>query len=66
MLNVTQTSVKQATLLDGVDVGLPKWCTCGRGINYSVHKGMKAISNVEVHWICEYYKPVNKHIYNGQ
>ena len=41
------------TLLDGVDVGLPKWCICGRGINHSVHKGMKDISNVEVHWVCE-------------
>ena len=39
----------QTTLLDGVDVGPPKWGVCGRGLNGSVHEGMKDISNVKVH-----------------
>ena len=34
---------KQTTLLDGVVVGSPKWCLCGRGLNRSVHEGMKDI-----------------------
>ena len=32
-------SVSQQTmLLDGVDVGPPKWCVCGYGLNHSVHE----------------------------
>ena len=34
---------KLTTLLEGVDVGLPKWHVCGRGINRFVHEGMKDI-----------------------
>ena len=40
---------KQTTLLDNVDVGLPKWLVCGRGLNRSVHEGMNDISNVNDH-----------------
>ena len=40
---------KQATLLDGLDVRLLKWCVCGCGLNRLVHEGMNHISNVEVH-----------------
>ena len=29
---------KQATLLDGVDVGPLKWCVCGCGLNQFVHE----------------------------
>ena len=49
MLFVTQTSVKRVLLLDGIDVGPPKWPIYGRGLNQSVHEGMKDISNVKVH-----------------
>ena len=55
MLNVMaihvqcHTNVSKQTLLDGIDVGLPKWCVCGHGLNQSVHEGMKDISNVKVH-----------------
>ena len=49
MLYVTQTSVKQTMLLDGINVGPPKWGIYGRGLNRSVHEGMKDISNVKVH-----------------
>ena len=38
---------KQATLLDGVDVGPLKWRGCG--LNRFVHEGMNDISNVKVH-----------------
>ena len=40
---------KQATLLDGVNVGPLKWRVCGCGLNRFVHEGMKCISNVKVH-----------------
>ena len=40
---------KQATLLDGVDVGPLKWRVCGFGLNCFVHEGMNGISNVKVH-----------------
>ena len=40
---------KQTTLLDGVDIGPPKWRVCGCGLNQSVHEGMDNNSNVEVH-----------------
>ena len=33
----------QTTLLDGVDIGPPKWRVCGRGIKQFVHEGMKNI-----------------------
>ena len=36
-------------LLNGVDVGPPKWCICGCDLNRFVHEGMKDISNVKVH-----------------
>ena len=36
-------------LLDGIDVGPPKRCLYGRGLNRSVNEGMKDISNVKVH-----------------
>ena len=42
-------SVKQITLLDGVDVGPSKWGVCGRGLNRSVHEAMNDDSNVKVH-----------------
>ena len=40
---------KQAMLLAGVDIGLPKWRVCGCGLNQFVHEGMNDISNVKVH-----------------
>ena len=40
---------KQTTLLNGVDLGPPKWCVCGHGLNQFVHEDMKDISNVQVH-----------------
>ena len=40
---------KQASLLDGIDVGLLKWRVCGCGLNRIVHEGMNDISNVKVH-----------------
>ena len=40
---------KQATLLDGLDVSLLKWCVCGCGLNQFVHEGMNHISNEKVH-----------------
>ena len=36
-------------LLDGVEVGPPKWCVCGHGLNQSVYEGMNDISNVMIH-----------------
>ena len=42
--------------MDGVDVGPPKWCVCGRGLNLSDHEGMNDISNVKVQWKCKYHK----------
>ena len=39
----------KTTLLDGVDVGPPKWGVCEHGLNRSVHEGMKDISNVKIH-----------------
>ena len=45
-----QTNVgKQTTLLDGVDVGLPKKRVCWRDLNRSVHEAMNNISNIKVH-----------------
>ena len=41
--------IKQATLLDGLDVSPLKWRVCGCGLNRFVHEGMNHISNVEVH-----------------
>ena len=40
---------KQTTLLDGIDVGPPKWCVCGRGLNQFVHDDMNTNSMVKVH-----------------
>ena len=40
---------KQATLLDGLDVSLLKWCVCGCDLNRFVHESMNHISNVKVH-----------------
>ena len=39
----------KATLLDGVEVGLLKWCISGCGLNRFDHEGMNDISNVKVH-----------------
>ena len=39
---------KQATLLDGVDVGALKWPVCGLGLDRLVHEGMNDISDVKV------------------
>ena len=41
---------KQATLLDGVDVGPFKLRVCGCGLNQFVHEGMNGISNVKIHF----------------
>ena len=41
--------IKQATLLEGLDVRPLKWRVCGCGLNRFVHEGMNHISNVEVH-----------------
>ena len=41
---------KQATLLDGIDVGPLKWRVCGCGLNWLVNEGMNDISNVTVHF----------------
>ena len=35
---------KETMLLDGIDVDLPNWRVCGRGLNHSVNEGMKDIS----------------------
>ena len=40
---------KQTALLDGIEVGLPKWCVCGSGLNRSIHEGMNNILNIKVH-----------------
>ena len=55
-LNVTVVRVqrqakvsKETTLLDGFDLGPPNWRVYVRGLNHSVHEGMKGISNVKVH-----------------
>ena len=40
--------IKQATLLDGIDVSTLKWRVCGCGLNRFVHEGMNGISNVKV------------------
>ena len=40
---------KQATLLDGLEVSLLKWCGCGCGLNRFVHEGISHISNVKIH-----------------
>ena len=41
--------IKQATVLDGLDVSPLKWRVCGCGLKRFVHEGMNHISNVEVH-----------------
>ena len=49
---------KQTTLLDGIDVGPPKWRVCRRGLNQIVHEGMNGISDVKVHFKrgeCKYF-----------
>ena len=50
---------KQATLLDGVDVGPLKWRVYGCGLNRFIHEGMNNISNVkssfkDLHWKRKY------------
>ena len=40
---------KQTTLLDGNDIGTPKWGVRGRGLNRSIHEGLNDTSNVKVH-----------------
>ena len=49
MVNVTQTSVKKATLKDGLDNSPLKLRVCGCFLNRFVHEGMNDISNVKVH-----------------
>ena len=49
MCSTSHNVCKQTTLLDGIDVGSPKWCVCGCGLNPSVHEGMKDISTVKGH-----------------
>ena len=41
--------IKQAMLLDGLDVSPLKWRICGCGLNRFVHEGMNHISNEEVY-----------------
>ena len=41
--------IKQATLLGNIDVGPPKLCVCGCGLNRFVNECMIDISNVTVH-----------------
>ena len=48
---------KQTALLEGVDVGPPKWRVCGSGLIQSIHEGVTDISNVNIHiktrnWKC--------------
>ena len=49
---------KQTKLLDGIDVGPPKWHLSGHGSNLSIHEGMNGILNEKVHkdsqWKCKY------------
>ena len=40
---------KQATLLDGLDIGPLKWRVCGCGLNRFVHEGMNGILHVKVY-----------------
>ena len=40
---------EQTILLDGLNVGLPKSCVYGSGLNRFSHEGMNDISNVKVH-----------------
>ena len=40
---------KQTTILNGVDIGQPKWRICGRSLNRFVNEDMKDISNVKIH-----------------
>ena len=39
---------KQTQLLDGVDIGSPKWHVCGRCLDKFVHVGMMDISKVHL------------------
>ena len=45
---------KQTTLLDGIDVGPPKWHICGCGLNRSVHLGMSDVPKRKIHRKCKY------------
>ena len=40
---------EKATILNGIDICPPKWRVYGRGLNRSVHEGMKDNSNVKFH-----------------
>ena len=42
-------NISKQTVLDGIDVGLPKWGISGCDLNRSVHEGMNDMSNVKVH-----------------
>ena len=42
-------NISRQMLLDGIDVGLPNWYVCRRGLNQSVHEGINNISNVTIH-----------------
>ena len=41
-------SANKQTLLDGVEIGQPKWPICGHDLNRSVNEGMNDISKVKV------------------
>ena len=43
ILDQHHANVRKQTLLDGDEVGPPKWHICGRGLNHSVHEGMNNI-----------------------
>ena len=52
-----QTNVsKQTTLLDGVDIGMPKQRVCWRGLKSSVHEAMKCKGSFkDSQWKCKYF-----------
>ena len=43
------------TLLDGIDVGHPKWRLCWCGLNQSVHEEMEDISFKDLQCKCGYF-----------
>ena len=45
---------KQTTLLDGVDVGQPKWRVFGCGLDRLVHEGKCKGSFKDSQWTCKY------------
>ena len=52
---------KQTTLLDGVDVGPPKWHICGRDLNHSVNEGhLKCKGSFKLLWKSQYMYPYER------